>query len=62
MPAQPVEFDETPYADTITRSSRGRGLLTRALVTAALAMERSGYRLRRTIIGRERAAKKIIGK
>lgn len=62
MPAQPVEFDETPYADAITRSSRRRGFLTRALVTAALAMERSGYRLRRTIIGRERAAKKIIGK
>jgi hypothetical protein len=55
MPAQPVEYGETPYANAITRSSPGRGFLTRALVTAALAMERSGYRLRRTIIGRERS-------
>ncbi|WP_250476977.1 hypothetical protein [Caballeronia sp. INML1] len=62
MPARPVEYGETPYTDTITHSNRRRGFLTRALVTAALAMERSGYRLRRTIIGRERRAKNMIGK
>ncbi|WP_250502390.1 hypothetical protein [Caballeronia sp. AZ7_KS35] len=60
-PVQPVKYGETPYADTITRSSRRRGFLTRALVTAALAMEKSGYRLRLSIIGRERRAKKMIG-
>jgi hypothetical protein len=62
MPSQPVEYGETPYADAISRSSRGRGFLTRALVTAALALERSGYRLRRTVIGRQRRTGKIIGK
>lgn len=54
MPAQPLESGEMPDRDTITQSSRRRGFLTRALVTAALAMERSGYRLRRRIIGRGR--------
>lgn len=54
MPAQPLESGEMPYRDTITQSSRTLSFLTRALVTAALAMEKSGYRLRRSIIGRGR--------
>ncbi|SAL38775.1 hypothetical protein AWB73_03898 [Caballeronia turbans] len=62
MPGQPVEYGGTPYADTIAQSSGRRGFLTQALVTAALAIERSAYRLRCAIMGRGRRAKKIIGK
>ena len=61
MPEQPVEF-ETPNADTIAQLSDRRGFLTQALVSAALAIERSAYWLRCAIIGRETRAKKIMGK